>query len=615
MNKSYRQRPGLLWGRRLTIFRTSVGFAIPLLWDWLTGSIQKNQPPRAVQLRQILTQLGPTFIKLGQILSCRPDIIPPIYIEELTNLQDQLPSFPNAIAYELIAEELGQTPDRIYAEISAEPVAAASFGQVYKGKLKTGETVAIKVQRPGLRSSISLDLYILRQIAAWAQKSISFIHSDLMALIDELASRLFEELDYINEGRNAERFGKLYANNNNIIVPRIYWEYTGQRVLTMEWIAGVKLTEIEQLNSGRFDGVHFVNLGYNCSVRQLLESGFFHADPHPGNLLATPEGKLAYIDFGMMSFVTAEYRYSFIESIMHILTGDFEGLAQDYVKLGFLPPETDLNFLVPELADIFGKVLTASVTEFGINSVIKKLSPLIYKHPFRLPTYYLLIFRSLATLEGVAIAVNPELKPFGQIYPYVAQRLLTDKKLTSCLQELLWENGKIRWELLEVLLSQMRDSPEWNMRTVLTGSLEFLYSNQGTPVRRALVDEIVTGTESLLVNGFEEVTAKIGLVLASNPGNWQYLNQEMLQKLQSQILELTNLDRQEALAIIEIFFKPQMQTLVGELIEKVGQRLRDRVKLNIAGLLEPRNSTSQKVGWAPPTSTRRSGTIVQEFIG
>jgi len=551
-----------------------ITFSIRLAWDFVTGSLTQNQPQRAWEFREKLTQLGPTFIKLGQILSCRPDIVPPIYLEELTKLQDQLPPFPNHIAYQLIQEELGDKYNNIYSSLSDKPVAAASLGQVYKGTLKTGEIVAVKVQRPGLEKCISLDIYILRKIAAWAQESISFVHSDLVALIDELAISLFEEMDYTQEGRNAERFAQLYGDINNIAVPRIYWQYSGRRVLTMEWITGTKLTELETIKAQGLDPNTLIDVGFQCCLRQLLEEGYFHADPHPGNLLATPDGKLAYLDFGMMSSVEPSYRYRLLESVVHIITGDFEGLAQDYKKLDFLPPETDVTLLIPELTDIFGGVMEATVSTFGFNRIIRKLSPLLYKYPFKLPTYYLLIFRSAATLEGIAIKLNPNFQPFNETYPYVAQRLLTDSspQLRTCLQEIVYQDGGIQWHVLEELLGQVRTSRKFDISALLHQGLEFLYSEQGSILRNALVEEMVTSLENLSYKTLGQITASVGLAV-NVTGKLESPNLERMQKIGAMIIESSRFDLESVPKMLELLLKQETQRLGQQIASEIARRM------------------------------------------
>lgn len=573
---SYRQRPLLVWKRQFIVVQTFLSLIVRLGWDKLTSRIVQNQLLRASQLREKLTKLGPTFIKLGQILSCRPDLVPPVYIEELANLQDQLPPFANELAYQILEDEFGCSYDQIYAELSPHPVAAASLGQVYRGKLKTGELVAVKVQRPNLIPCVALDIYILRHLAAWVQKTFKVIHSDLVALIDELASRLFEEIDYCQEAANAERFAQLYSHIKTIYVPRIYWQYTSHRVLTMEWISGIKLTQIEALRDRGLNPSYLIEVGFECSLRQLLEAGFFHADPHPGNLLVTPDGKLAYLDFGMMSFVEPFYRDRLLESILHILTGDFEALAQDYVKLGFLPAETNLKLLVPELADVFGKVLGASVAEFGFKSIIQKLSPLIYKYPFQLPTYYLLILRCFATLEGLALNLDPNFQPFTQGYSYLAQRLLTDSslQLRTLLQEVLFQNGQIQWHILEDLLKNTYNNKEVNINLIFHQSLEFLYSQQGGDLRDTLVDEIVTSLEAISKSFVKTAAEWIAKPINTLPTvTIESKSLGNLQRVVSIIQQSPSFERISVSEILGLLLKPETQSLGQEIATEWARRM------------------------------------------
>jgi predicted unusual protein kinase regulating ubiquinone biosynthesis (AarF/ABC1/UbiB family) len=507
----YRQRPLQVWGRVLAISFPFVMFMIRLWWDKQTGRVVKNQSQRAKTLREILTNLGPAYIKVGQALSTRPDLVPPSYLEELTLLQDQLPPFPNEVAFRFIEEELGDRPENIYAELSPDPIAAASLGQVYKGKLKTGETVAVKVQRPGLAQLITLDIYILRLLAAWATNTFKRIRSDLVGIMDEFGARIFEEMDYTHEGQNAERFAKLYGHLNDIYIPRIYWEYTQRRVLTMEWITGTKLTYPETIRAQGVDAAYLIEVGVQCSLRQLLEHGFFHADPHPGNLLATPDGKLAYLDFGMMSEVKPQQRYGLIEAVVHMVNRDFEGLARDYVKLEFLTPDTDLMPIIPALSSVFSNALGASVAELNFKSITDQLSELMYEYPFRVPAYYALIIRSLVTLEGIAINVDPNFKVLSKAYPYVSKRLLTDPspELRASLRDLLFKDGNFRWNRLENLLRNARDSQDYDLNQVLTQTVDFLFSERGAFIREYLTEEIVRSLDNFGYTTLQNVTSTL----------------------------------------------------------------------------------------------------------
>ncbi|MCX7593366.1 MAG: AarF/ABC1/UbiB kinase family protein [Fischerella sp.] len=498
----YKSRPLQVLRRIIAVLIPTICFALGAWWDSKRGVVVKNDRRRAIRLREILTKLGPAYIKIGQALSTRPDLVPPVYLEELTQLQDKLPPFPNEIAYQFIEEELGAPPQEVYDELSPEPIAAASLGQVYKGKLKTGEEVAVKVQRPDLRERIAIDLFILRQLAGWAQKNFKRIRSDLVGILDELGDRIFEEMDYIHEGENAERFYQLYGHIKDIYVPKIYWEYTNRRVLTMEWIDGTKLTEPEKIRAQGINARYLIEVGVQCSLRQLLEHGFFHADPHPGNLLATSDGKLAYLDFGMMSEIKPPQRYGLIEAIVHVVNRDFESLAYDYVKLDFLSPETDLTPIIPAFAKVFANAQGASVAELNIKSITDELSALMYEYPFRVPPYYALIIRSLVTLEGIAIYIDPNFKVLSEAYPYVAKRLLTDPapELRASLQDLLFKEGRFRWNRLENLLRNARKNQDYDLNLILNQGVDFLTSERGAFIRDRLVDEFVKSVEALSKN-------------------------------------------------------------------------------------------------------------------
>jgi predicted unusual protein kinase regulating ubiquinone biosynthesis (AarF/ABC1/UbiB family) len=525
----YSTQPLKVFARFISIFLPIVNFALGLWLDKITDKSKANLGKRAVQIRRLLTHLGPAYIKIGQALSTRPDLVPPQFLEELAQLQDNIPAFSNEIAYQFIEEELGDRPEVIYAEISDLPIAAASLGQVYKGKLWSGEDVAIKVQRPGLADSIALDLHVVRTLAIWAQTNFE-IRSNLVSIVDEFAERIFEEMDYENEGRNAEKFAELYGSMQDIYVPSIYWQYTGRRVLTMEWITGTKLTNLEAVAAQGLNATYLVEVGVQCSLRQLLEHGFFHADPHPGNLLATPDGKLAYLDFGMMSQVKPYQRYGLVEAIVHLVNRDFDGLGRDFVKLEFLTPDTDLTPIIPALSYVFNSSLGASSTniaDLDFKSVTDQLSGVMYEFPFQVPAYYALILRSLATLEGIAISVDPEFKVLAKAYPYVAKRLLTDPApdLRNSLKELLFKDGSFRWNRLENLLNNARNSDEYDLNQVIDQTLDFILSDRGTFIRDYLADEIVRGLDNFGNNTLQNVTHAIqkgiGIKVSTTPATVQ----------------------------------------------------------------------------------------------
>lgn len=469
--------------------------------DWFTGQLKLKERARrrARECAELLAALGPAFIKAGQALSTRPDIVPPLLLEELAQLQDQLPGFDSALAMACIEDDLGAPVSAIYAQLDREPISAASLGQVHKGVLKGGQRVAVKVQRPGLREQITLDLYIVRNIAAWLNSNVGLIRSDLVALIDELGKRVFEEMDYLNEAANAEQFSALHSHNKRIAVPRIFHEATSRRVLTMEWIDGVKLTNLEAVRQLGVDPDDMVQVGVNCSLQQLLEHGFFHADPHPGNLLALQDGRLAYLDFGMMSEVTRESRTGLIQAVVHLVNRNFGALSKDFVALGFLGEEVDLEPIVPAFEGVFGQALEMGVSRMDFKAVTDDLSGVMYKFPFRVPPYYALIIRSLVTLEGIALSVDPDFKILGAAYPYFARRLMEDPdpSLRRSLREMLFDGEEFRWRRLENLIGSASLQEQLDLEGLLDQVLDFLFSPNGGLLRQQLVDAVVERMDSL----------------------------------------------------------------------------------------------------------------------
>jgi predicted unusual protein kinase regulating ubiquinone biosynthesis (AarF/ABC1/UbiB family) len=584
----YSTQPLKVFGRFLSIFLPMLNFALGLWLDKITKRSQQNLGKRATQIRRMLTKLGPAYIKIGQALSTRPDLVPPQFLEELAQLQDNIPAFSNEIAYQFIEEELGDRPEVIYAEISDLPIAAASLGQVYKGKLWSGETVAIKVQRPGLANSIALDLHVVRTLAIWAQNNFKQIRSNLVSIVDEFAERIFEEMDYENEGRNAEKFAELYGGMQDIYIPGIYWQYTGRRVLTMEWIKGTKLTNLEAVAAQGLNATYLVEVGVQCSLRQLLEHGFFHADPHPGNLLAMPSGKLAYLDFGMMSQVKPYQRYGLVEAIVHLVNRDFDGLGRDFIKLEFLTPDTDLTPIIPAISQVFNSslgVAGTNIADMDFKSVTDQLSGVMYEFPFQVPAYYALILRSLATLEGIAISVDPDFKVLAKAYPYVAKRLLTDPApdLRNSLKELLFKDGSFRWNRLENLLNNARSSDEYDLNLVIDQTLDFILSDRGTFIRDYLADEIVRGLDNFGNNTLQNVTHAIqkgiGIKVTANTQPQQLSNGlEQIQRIWGILQQTKGFDPSIVLPKIpQILMRSETQSFGQKIASGLTQKMAARL--------------------------------------
>jgi predicted unusual protein kinase regulating ubiquinone biosynthesis (AarF/ABC1/UbiB family) len=350
----------------------------------------------------------------------------------------------------------------------------------------------------------------------------------------------------------------------------------------MEWINGIKLTQTREIKELGIDARYLIEVGVQCSLRQLLEHGFFHADPHPGNLLATFDGKLAYLDFGMMSEIKPPQRYGLIEAIVHVVNRDFDLLAQDYVKLEFLSPETDLTPIVPAFAKVFANAQGASVAELNIKSITDDLSALMYEYPFRVPPYYALIIRSLVTLEGIAIYIDPNFKVLSEAYPYVSKRLLTDPadELRTSLKDLLFKDGKFRWNRLENLLKNARNSQDYDFNLIMNQSVEFLSSERGVFIRDRLVDEFVNGLDAVSKNVLHNFTfllrERVGLTAVNEmPGASveQQQTLEHIKRILGILRETRGFDPAKlAPQVAQVLFNPRVHYLGQQIANRFTQK-------------------------------------------
>ncbi|KAJ9512695.1 hypothetical protein QJQ45_018800 [Haematococcus lacustris] len=484
-----------VYARAITVSTSLGAFVAGLAQDAALGQLERRAPQRAAQLRKLLASLGPSFVKIGQALSSRPDLLPKTYLEALSDLQDRLPPFPTEIARAVIEEELGRPLPDMFISFTNQPVAAASLGQVYKAVLaSTGEEVAVKVQRPGIGESIAVDMLLLRRLMRVLDGGVMAalgITQPLVPLVDEFAARLFTELDYVKEGHSCERFQALYGSMPRVRTPAIKWDTTSRRVLTMEWIEGVKLTNQAAMAEAGLSVVDFVDVGIECTLRQLLEQGYFHADPHPGNLLATRSGDLVYLDFGMMSEAPQYARYAIMAHVVHLVNRDYDAMCQDYYTLQFMDPSVDTRPIAPALAAFFDNVLDASVSQLNFKAIVDGLGDVLLKFPFQVPAYYALILRSLTVLEGLALQADPNYKLLAKAYPYMARRLLTDPapELRHSFEDLILKEGQFRWNRLENLMREGSKSQDFDP-SQLWLLAEWILSPTAVGVRQSVIAEL-----------------------------------------------------------------------------------------------------------------------------
>ncbi|XP_039123471.1 protein ACTIVITY OF BC1 COMPLEX KINASE 1, chloroplastic [Dioscorea cayenensis subsp. rotundata] len=427
-----------------------------LTYDCLVGRDEEVVPYRARQLRNLLCDLGPSFIKAGQVLANRPDIIREDYMNELCILQDDVPPFPNQVAFAIIEDELGQPLEKVFSKISSQTIAAASLGQVYRATLReTGEDVAIKVQRPGIEPIIYRDLFLFRTLASFLNGiSLQKLGCNAELIVDEFGEKLLEELDYTLEARNIEDFIENFKNDPTVKIPRVYKKLSGSRVLVMEWIDGIRCTDPQAIKEAGIDVNGFLTVGVSAALRQLLEFGLFHGDPHPGNIFAMRDGRIAYVDFGNVAVLSQQNKQILIDAVVHAVNEDYVEMANDFTRLGFLASGTDVSPIIPALEAIWQNSSGKGLSDFNFRSVTGKFNQLVYQYPIRIPERFSLVIRSLLTQEGICFTLKPDFKFLEVAYPYVAKRLLTDPNpaLRERLIQVLFKDGVFQWKRLENLI-------------------------------------------------------------------------------------------------------------------------------------------------------------------
>lgn len=476
-----------------------------LVYDYLVGRDEEIVPFRARQLRNLLCDLGPSFIKAGQVLANRPDIIREDYMSELCILQDDVPPFANQVAFSIIEEELGQSLEQLFSKISSETIAAASLGQVYRATLReTGEDVAIKVQRPGIEPIIYRDLFLFRTLASFLNGiSLQKLGCNAELIVDEFGEKLLEELDYTLEARNIEDFIVNFKNDPTVKIPLVYTKFSGSRVLVMEWIDGIRCTDPQAIKAAGIDVEGFLTVGVSAALRQLLEFGLFHGDPHPGNVFAMRDGRIAYVDFGNVAVLSQQNKEILIDAVVHAVNEDYAEMANDFTRLGFLASGTDVSPIIPALEAIWQNSAGKGLADFNFRSVTGKFNQLVYNYPIRIPERFSLVIRSLLTQEGICFTLEPDFKFLEVAYPYIANRLLTDPNpaLRERLIQVLFKDGLFQWKRLENLIVLAKENVN-KMSTnpaLISNSLQTV-SSQKMEKKLDLTDTIKDGARLFLID-------------------------------------------------------------------------------------------------------------------
>ncbi len=417
--------------RRLDIWR----FVLTLLYQfWLNGKkwsypngysedkLNQRRQRQAVWIREGLLELGPTFIKVGQLFSTRADLFPVAYVNELSKLQDQVPAFGYEQVEKIIQEDLGKSISQLFASFDPIPLAAASLGQVHKAKLTSGEEVVVKIQRPGLKKLFTIDLAILQKITQYFQNHPKWGKGrDWNGIYDECCKILWLEADYLHEGRNADTFRRNFRGEDWVKVPRIYWRYASPRVLTLEYLPGIKISHYEAIEAAGLDRKELAQLGAKAYLRQLLNDGFFHADPHPGNLAVSTDGALIFYDFGMMGEIKTNVKEKLMQTLLGVVQKDAQRVVSSLVDLGALVASDDMGPVRRSVQFMLDHFMDKPFEEQSVAAISEDLYEITADQPFRFPATFTFVMRAFSTLEGVGKGLDPEFNFMEVAQPFAMQ--------------------------------------------------------------------------------------------------------------------------------------------------------------------------------------------------
>jgi predicted unusual protein kinase regulating ubiquinone biosynthesis (AarF/ABC1/UbiB family) len=499
-------------------------------WSYPGGVTESKQAARrkaqAIWIRTTFLDLGPTFIKIGQLFSTRADIFSAEYVEELSKLQDRVPAFSYEQVEGIIEQELGKTVPTLFQDFEPVPLAAASLGQVHKATLYTGESVVVKVQRPGLKKLFEIDLGILKGIARYFQNHPKWGRGrDWMGIYEECCRILWEEIDYLNEGRNADTFRRNFRPYDWVKVPRVYWRYATSRVITLEYVPGIKVSQYDALDAAGVDRKAIARYGAQAYLHQLLNNGFFHADPHPGNLAVSPDGALIFYDFGMMGTIKSNVREGLMETLFGIAQKDGDRVVKSLIDLGALAPVEDMGPVRRSVQYMLDNFMDKPFENQSVAAISEDLYELAYDQPFRFPATFTFVMRAFSTLEGVGKGLDPEFNFMEVAQPY-AMQLMTDNSSSegnSFLNELSRQAVQVSSTALglprrleDTLDKIERGDIRLRVRSVETERLIRRQSNIQLGISYALIISGFTiAATILLVSHYVWLASLIGLIAAS----------------------------------------------------------------------------------------------------
>jgi predicted unusual protein kinase regulating ubiquinone biosynthesis (AarF/ABC1/UbiB family) len=465
--------------RQLEVFQVVTQFLFCLGWDKLTGNnSSRRRHCRAKWLVRQLLYLGPTFIKIGQSLSTRADLIPLEYVQELQQLQDRVPPFGTQEAIAAIESELGKPIHILFQSFDPVPLASASLGQVHRARLHSGDEIVVKVQRPGLEALFNLDFEVLHQLVRAGKRYLPSLKKyDLEAIYQEFFELLFLEIDYIHEGKNADRFRENFKNYARIEVPKVYWQYTTKKVLALEYLPGIKIDDRDSLESQGINLDEIIQLGICSYLKQLLQDGFFQSDPHPGNMAVNNNGSLIFYDFGTMAEVKSVAKGQMIETFFAVLRKDTDRVVETMIYMGLIEPMRDMTSVKRIVAFLLEEFRDKPVDIKAFERVGEEVYMMFKQQPFRLPAQMTFIIKSITTLDGIARALDPQYNLLAASQPFVRSLTVSNGNgtIVSSLAKQAKEFIKNQWQKpssTERYLRRLEEKIERGELQLRTRSLE-----------------------------------------------------------------------------------------------------------------------------------------------
>ncbi|BAZ84521.1 ABC1 kinase family protein [Dolichospermum compactum] len=504
--------------RKIDIFRAAAKFMLFLWWDSIFPQDSlEHKKNRATWLVNTLIDLGPTFIKIGQTLSTRADLLPLEYIEALGTLQDQVPAFSSQEAINMIELELGKPVQFIYKEFEFNPLAAASLGQVHKATLYSNEEVVVKVQRPGLEALFNLDFKILLQLIKFCNTYFAGVRKyNLQSIYNEFFDLLFQEIDYIQEGKNSDKFRENFHGYPRVIIPKVYWQYTTTKILTLEYKPGIKINDKAALEACGIN-IHKVNeTGICCYLKQLLQDGFFQVDPHPGNMAVNPDGSIIFYDFGMMAEIGTLNKEEMIKTFFAILKKDSNEVVNTLMRMGLLEPIPDMTPVKRLVTFLLDKFTDKPLDVKALSEVKIELYEMFEQQPFRLPAQMTFILKAITTLDGIARTLEPQYNPTVLSQTFIKSLAVTKSKGNTLAQLSHQARDFIQYQLTkpnktEVLVKKLAERIE-------RGELQLRVKNVESD---SILGQIYLAIKTLIyacLTGFSLLTGLILIIV--NYHNW-----------------------------------------------------------------------------------------------